>query len=67
MSKQKKILENARRRRAKLLAKIQRTGWTQTKLADKERISRSRMSRILAKAREESYALGSRETEKDLL
>lgn len=49
----KKIVSDARKRRAKLLAEYERTGWTVQKLADKHGMTRARMGQLLKKAKEE--------------
>lgn len=47
------IKKEAKKRRAKLLAEKERTGWTNAKLALKYGITSARMSKLLIKAREE--------------
>ena len=47
----KKIVSDAKKRRAKLLAEFERTGWTVQKLADKHGMTRARMGQLLDKAR----------------
>lgn len=48
------IKKVARKRRAKLLAEKERTGWTNAKLAIKHGMTGARMSKLLLMAREES-------------
>lgn len=50
----KKIKLVAQKRRARLLAEYQRSGWTVTKLAAKHGVSRARMTQILIQARKEN-------------
>lgn len=49
----KKIVADAKKRRAKFLAEFTRTGWTVQKMADKYGMTRSRMSWMLNKAKGE--------------
>lgn len=48
-----KIKCDAKKRRAKFLAELERTGWTIAKLASKHGMTRSRMSQIICRARGE--------------
>jgi len=47
------VIKDAQKRRARLLAEKERTGWTVAKLALKHKMSRARMSQLLLKAAED--------------
>lgn len=49
----KKIVADAQKRRAKLLAEFERREWTTQKMADKHGMTRARMQQLLKKAKEE--------------
>jgi len=48
------IKKTAQKRRAKLLAEKERTGWTNAKLAIKHGVTGARISKMLSKARIEA-------------
>lgn len=45
---------DGRKRRAKLLAEFNRTGWTLVKLADKHGVTRARMGQLIAQAKKDT-------------
>ena len=53
MAEMKSIVEAAMKRRAKYLAEFERLGWTIAKFAVKHKLTTSRMSLILKKAKED--------------